>query len=72
LTHDIGRIAGPAWVILCLLYYVWYRKRQGFPIFRNLKRDWEKQQIEVLTSAEEFDLLEQYKIALASRKTGET
>ena len=70
LTHDIGRIAGPAWVILCLLYYVWYRKRQGFPIFRSLKRDWEKQQIEVLTSAEEFDLLEQYKIALA--KKGDT
>ncbi|MBM3235673.1 APC family permease [Candidatus Poribacteria bacterium] len=67
LTHDIGRIAGPAWVILCLLYYVWYRKRQGLPIFGSLKRDWEKQQIEVLTSAEEFDLLEQYKIALAKR-----
>jgi APA family basic amino acid/polyamine antiporter len=67
LTHTIGRIAGPAWVFSCFLYYMWYRKRNGFPVFGSLKRDWEKQQIEVLTSAEEFDLLEQYKIALAKR-----
>jgi APA family basic amino acid/polyamine antiporter len=67
LTHSIGRIAGPAWVILCFAYYAWYRKRNGFPVLKSIRRDWEAEQIEVLTSAEEYDLLEQYKLALAER-----
>ena len=67
LTHTIGRIAGPAWVVLCFVYYAWYRKKQKLPLFRSVKHDWEKEQINVLTSAEEFDLLEQYKLALAER-----
>ena len=67
LTHTIGRIAGPSWVILCFLYYVWYRKSQKLPVFKSIKHNWEKEQIEVLTSAEEYDLLEQYKNALAER-----
>lgn len=67
LTHAIGRIAGPAWVILCFCYYAWYRKRNGYPVFGNLKRDWEKEQLAVLTSAEEFELVEEYKSALAAR-----
>lgn len=66
-THSIGRIAGPAWVILGFLYYFWYRKKQGLPLLKSIKRDWEKEQIEVLTAAEEYDLLEQYKNALAER-----
>ena len=67
LTHEIGRIAGPAWVVLCFLYYVWFRRSQKLPIFKSIKHDWEKEQIQVLTSAEEYDLLEQYKIALKER-----
>jgi len=67
LTHSIGRIAGPAWVIMCFLYYTWYRKRNGFPVFKSIQHNWEVEQIEVLTSAEEYDLLEQYKLALAER-----
>ena len=67
LTHTIGRIAGPAWILLCFIYYAWYRKKEKFPIFRSIKHNWEKEQIEVLTSAEEYDLLEQYKNALAER-----
>jgi APA family basic amino acid/polyamine antiporter len=66
-THSIGRIAGPVWIILCFTYYAWYRKKQKLPIFGSVKRNWEKEQIDVLTSAEEFDLLEQYKLALAER-----
>jgi len=74
LTHAIGRIAGPLWILLTLIFYVYYRKKNNFPVFKSLKRDWEKEQIEVLTSAEEYDLLEQYKIALAERnkKRGKT
>jgi len=67
LTHTIGRIAGPAWVILCFIYYVWYRKSQKLPVFKSIDHHWEKEQIEILTSSEEFDLLEKYKIALADR-----
>jgi APA family basic amino acid/polyamine antiporter len=67
LTHQIGRIAGPAWVVLCFLYYAWYRRKNGLPIFRSLTHDWEADQKGVLESAEEFDLLEQYKLALAER-----
>ncbi len=67
LTHAIGRIAGPAWVLLCFIYYSWYRKKQGLSPFKSIKRDWEKEQAEILTSAEEYDLLEQYKNALAER-----
>ena len=67
LTHEIGRIAGPSWVILCFMYYAWYRRKNGLPVFRSLKRDWEGDQKAVLESAEEYDLLEQYKIALGER-----
>ncbi|MFH0800883.1 MAG: APC family permease [bacterium] len=67
LTHAIGRIAGPAWVLLCLVYYVWYRKKQGLPVFGSVKRNWEGHQMEVLKDAEEFDMLEQYRQALKER-----
>lgn len=66
-THSIGRVAGPVWILLCFAYYAWYRRRQKLPIFKSIEHNWEKEQIEVLTSAEEFDLLEQYKLALAER-----
>lgn len=67
LTHAIGRIAGPAWILLCFGYYAWYRKKMGYPIFKSLERDWEKEQLMVLTAAEEFELVEEYKSALAER-----
>jgi APA family basic amino acid/polyamine antiporter len=66
-THRIGRIAGPAWVLCALGYYIAYRRRNKLPVAGSIERDWEKEQIDVLTSAEEFDLLEQYKNALAAR-----
>jgi basic amino acid/polyamine antiporter, APA family len=66
-THRIGRIAGPSWVLICLIYYYFYRKSQGLPFFGSTKRDWETLQKEVLTSAEEYDLLEQYNTALMVR-----
>jgi APA family basic amino acid/polyamine antiporter len=67
LTHTIGRIAGPAWVLACFVYYALYRRKEKIPVFKSIKRNWEKEQIEILTSAEEYDLLEQYKNALAER-----
>jgi APA family basic amino acid/polyamine antiporter len=67
LTHAIGRIAGPAWVLLCLAYYAWYRKKRGLPVFGSVRREWESHQMEVLRNAEEFDLMEQYRQALRER-----
>ena len=66
-THSIARIAGPFWVLFCFCYYAWYRRRQKLPILRSVPRDWETLQKEVLTSAEEYDLLEQYTTALMVR-----
>jgi APA family basic amino acid/polyamine antiporter len=66
-THEIGRIAGPSWVLICLVYFYFYRKSRGLPFFRSTRRDWETLQKEVLTSAEEYDLLEQYTTALMVR-----
>ena len=77
LTHEIGRIAGPAWVLACVIYYLWFRKRKGLPTFGSVKHNWEEEQKGILMGAEEFDMLEQYTIALAERdkrekgKTGE-
>ncbi len=67
LTHEIGRIAGPAWVILCVTYYFAWRRKNHLPLRGNVKHDWEQEQIAVLTSAEEFELLADYKDALARR-----
>jgi APA family basic amino acid/polyamine antiporter len=67
LTHEIGRIAGPIWVLGWILYYIWFRKRNGLPAFSSLDHRWEEHQMEILESAEEYDLLEQYRIALAER-----
>ena len=67
LTHEIGRIAGPSWVILCVVYYVLWRWRNHLPIRGNVVHDWEREQVAVLTNAEEFELVEEYKQALVQR-----
>ncbi len=67
ITHEIGRIAGPAWLLICVTYYVLFRYRNGLPVFGSVPHDWEREQVDVLTSAEEFELLEEYKQALIRR-----
>ncbi|HLJ59569.1 MAG TPA: APC family permease [bacterium] len=67
LTHAIGRVAGPAWVLVCLAYYVLYRRRRRLPVTGSIEHHWEEQQRAILKDAEEHDLLEQYDIALAQR-----
>ena len=67
LTHKIGRIAGPAWVLLGIIYYIAFRKKNNMPVFGSIKRDWEKHQMDVLMSAEEFELAEAYRLALKER-----
>jgi len=67
-THPLGRITGPGWVILWLVAYFLYRKKVKLPLLGNVKRDWEKDHIAILTSAEEFEYLEQYKTALEKKR----
>jgi APA family basic amino acid/polyamine antiporter len=66
-THAYARIAGPAWVVLAFLLYVVYRRRRHLPALRTLPRDWERVTKDVLTSAEEWQSLEEYEAALAER-----
>ena len=53
LTHTIGRIAGPSWIVVGLLIYCWHRRRNNLPVGKTLKRDWEKEQLDVYKDAGE-------------------
>jgi basic amino acid/polyamine antiporter, APA family len=59
-THPIGRIAGPTWLLLGIIFYFVYRWRKGLPLFHSQKRDWRKQQVEILRSAGELELMDEY------------
>ncbi len=70
LTHDVGRIAGPGWIIVAVLLYMLHRRKQRHPLVGNIPRDWEATQKRVLLEAEEFESLEEYEAALAARGPG--
>jgi len=61
LTHAIGRIAGPAWIVMGLLIYFWHRRRNKLPIKQTLKRDWEKEQLDVYRDAGEYELEDEFR-----------
>ena len=71
MTHVYGRIAGPTWVVLGLVAYMLYRKRQGAPVFGSLKRDWVKLHKRTLTSAGELEMLDEYRDAIALQTKAE-
>ena len=68
LTHSIGRIAGPAWIILGLFIYSWYRRRRRLPIKKLPKRNWEKEQLLIYEDAGEHDLADEYRENLARKR----
>jgi APA family basic amino acid/polyamine antiporter len=35
ITHEIGRVAGPTWIIVGFIGYLFYRKHKGLPMFRS-------------------------------------
>lgn len=72
-THPIGRIAGPSWLVLGIVGYVIYRRHRKLPIFGSSKRNWRKEQIEILRGAGELELMDDYVAALKAsdaRRTG--
>ncbi len=60
ITHPIGRIAGPALILVGIGLYLIYRKRKGLPLLRSHKRDWRTEQVEILRRAGELELMDEY------------
>jgi APA family basic amino acid/polyamine antiporter len=67
-THEIARITGPIWVGLWVLYYAWYRRRTGRPVWGSLPRDWDAQQLKILEDTGEYELLERFRIERMRRQ----
>ncbi len=68
LTHAIGRIAGPAWIIMGIMIYLWHRRRNKLPLRKSLKRNWEKEQLHVYEDAGEYDLADELRENLARKR----
>src|SRR5947209_18012021 len=67
LRSEERRIVGPIWVAAAIVIYILYRRRNRYPVFRSLPRDWETATKQVLKEAEEFKSLEEYEAALTER-----
>jgi basic amino acid/polyamine antiporter, APA family len=68
LTHDIGRIAGPSWVIIGLCGYLIYRRNKKLPVFRSRKTDWAAQQVTILRDAGELEMMDEYIARMRAKK----
>ncbi|MBV8171871.1 MAG: APC family permease [Candidatus Eremiobacteraeota bacterium] len=68
ITHPIGRIAGPSWVLLGIVFFAIYRTRMRRPVFGSVPRDWVKLHEDTLANAGELEMLDQYRAALAKPK----
>jgi APA family basic amino acid/polyamine antiporter len=67
LTHNIGRIAGPSWIILGLLIFIVHRRRRKLPVTKSLKHNWEAEQLAVYEDAGEHDIAEEFRENLARK-----
>lgn len=70
LTHPIGRIAGPSWLFVGVIFYVFYRKKRGLPLFGSRTRDWTNAQVAILKDAGELELMDEF-IAKVRQYKGE-
>ncbi|MDP9111366.1 MAG: APC family permease, partial [Candidatus Eremiobacteraeota bacterium] len=60
ITHDIGRIAGPSWLVVGVLLYFMYRRRKKLPVLASQKVDWRTAQVDILRDAGELELMDEY------------
>ena len=60
LTHPVGKIAGPSWIILGLISYFVYRRYKGLPVFRSQPHDWDTAQIQILREAGELEMMDEF------------
>ncbi len=68
LTHTIGRIAGPVWIVLGLIVYWIYRRRVGLTFLGNYPHDWNREQIDVYRDAGEIGIMEEFEENLERRE----
>ncbi len=64
LTHPIGRIAGPVWILVGLALYAVYRRRRRLPFPGSVKRDWASAQLAVYRESGEDELADEYEYRL--------
>ncbi len=60
ITHHIGRIAGPLWILIGIVFYFVYRKRKGYSLFGSQPKNWQADQIAILREAGELELMDEY------------
>jgi hypothetical protein len=59
ITHEIGRVAGPTWIIIGFIGYLFYRRHKGLPMFRSRPQDWYAQQVTILKDAGELESMDE-------------
>ena len=67
LTHTIGRIAGPAWILIGLIIFWIHRRRANLPLVHSVPHDWTREQLEVYREAGEIGIAEEYEENLERR-----
>ncbi len=60
ITHAIGRIAGPTWIVCGIVGYILYRRYKKLPVLRSQPHDWRSAQISILRAAGELELMDEY------------
>jgi APA family basic amino acid/polyamine antiporter len=68
LTNQIGRIAGPAWVVAGLIFYAFYRRARKLPVLSSVPRDYSIEQLQVYRESGEIALAEEYQKALRRKE----
>ncbi|MGI8826679.1 MAG: APC family permease [Chloroflexota bacterium] len=67
ITHPIGRVAGPVWIILGLAGFYLYRRGRGLPFYGSAARDWPSEQLAVYEESGETALADEYRVALRKK-----
>lgn len=67
ITHPIGRVAGPIWIALGLVFFVLYRRRRKLPILGSVPRDWPAEQLAVYEESGEHELAAEFRDNLRRR-----
>jgi APA family basic amino acid/polyamine antiporter len=70
ITHEIGRVAGPTWIIIGLIGYLFYRRHKKLPVFRSRPQDWDAQQVLILKDAGELESMDELIEKLRARGRG--
>ncbi len=70
ITHDIGRIAGPLWLVTGFALYLIYRARKRLPVFGSQNHHFSSRQVDILRNAGELELMDEYLENLRKRTAG--